>query len=77
MASGSRLMTITIDAIYENGTLKLSQAVPFKENEKVRITIESHSTWTDRTAGMIQWTGDVETLERIAIDPEFDPQESA
>jgi len=70
-------MSITVDAVYENGTLKLSQPVPFKEHEKVRITIESHSSWADGTAGMIQWTGDVETLERIAMDPEFDPQESA
>jgi predicted DNA-binding antitoxin AbrB/MazE fold protein len=70
-------MSITVDAVYENGVLKLTQPVPFKENEKVRITIEPASSWADRTAGMIQWTGDVETLERIAIDAEFDPQESA
>jgi len=24
---------------------------------------------------MIPWTGDVETLQRLSIDPEFDPQE--
>jgi predicted DNA-binding antitoxin AbrB/MazE fold protein len=70
-------MSITIDAVYQNGTLKLSQPVPFKENDRVRITIESESTRADRTAGMIQWTGDVEALERIAMDPQFDPQESA
>jgi predicted DNA-binding antitoxin AbrB/MazE fold protein len=47
-------MSITVDAVYENGVLKLTQPVPFKENEKVRITIEQASSWADRTAGMIQ-----------------------
>ena len=70
-------MSITVEAVYENGVLKLTQPVPLKDNEKVRITIEAVSSWADRTAGMIQWSGDVETLERIAIDSEFDPQESA
>ncbi len=70
-------MTITVDAVYENGTLRPTQPLPFKENEKVRVTIEAQSGWAERTAGMVQWTGDVETLERMAIDPEFDPQESA
>jgi predicted DNA-binding antitoxin AbrB/MazE fold protein len=70
-------MTITVDATYENGTLKLAQPVPLKESEKVRVTIEPQISWTERTAGMVKWTGDAETLERLAIDAEFDPQEGA
>ena len=66
-----------LEATYENGTLKLAQPLPLAEHEKVRVTIEPAITWAERTAGMIKWTGDVETLERIAMDPEFDPQESA
>jgi predicted DNA-binding antitoxin AbrB/MazE fold protein len=64
-------MAITIDATYENGMLKPAQPLPFSEHEKVRITIEAGQTWTDRTAGMLKWTGDNEDLHLIAEDDEF------
>ena len=34
-------MSITTDAVYENGTLKLQQALPLAEQERVRVTIEA------------------------------------
>ena len=34
-------MTMTVEAVYENGVLKLDQPLPLKDHEKVRITIES------------------------------------
>ncbi|HLW66463.1 MAG TPA: antitoxin family protein [Gemmataceae bacterium] len=36
-------MSITVEAIYENGTLRLKETVPLKEHETVRVTIESAS----------------------------------
>jgi predicted DNA-binding antitoxin AbrB/MazE fold protein len=33
-------MAITVEAIYENGVLKLSQPLPLKEHAKVRLTVE-------------------------------------
>ena len=69
-------MPLTIEAIYENGTLKLAQPLPFKEHEKVRVTIEPELTWAERTAGMLKWTGDPEVLRRIAEDDEFGILES-
>ena len=33
-------MTITVEATYENGTLKLVEPLPLKEHEKVRVTVE-------------------------------------
>lgn len=33
-------MTITIDATYEQGVLKPSQPLPFREHELVRVTVE-------------------------------------
>jgi predicted DNA-binding antitoxin AbrB/MazE fold protein len=33
-------MSLTIEAIYENGVLKPAQPLPFKEQEKVRVTVE-------------------------------------
>ena len=65
-------MNITVEAIYENGLLKLTEPLPLKEHEKVRITVHSKTSVSRETAGMIEWTGEVETLERIACDPEFD-----
>ena len=37
-------MSVTVEAVYENGTLKLNAPVPFKEHEAVRVTIESASS---------------------------------
>jgi hypothetical protein len=42
----------------------------------VRITIEPELGWTERTAGMLKWTGDPEVLRRIAEDDEFSILES-
>ena len=44
-------MTLTVEAIYENGVLKPAQPLPLKEHETVRITIEPQLGWTERTAG--------------------------
>ncbi len=33
-------MTLTIEAIYENGVLKPLQPLPLQEHEKVRVTVE-------------------------------------
>lgn len=33
-------MAITVEAVYENGVLKPAQPLPFKEHEKVSITVE-------------------------------------
>ena len=70
-------MTITVEATYEDGTLKLAQPLPLKEHEKVRVTVQPESTWVHRTSGLMGWTGDAETVERFALDPEFDPQEGS
>jgi hypothetical protein len=39
--------------------------------------IHASGDWVQQTAGMIKWTGDHETLRRLAEDIEFDPQEGA
>ena len=35
-------MTITVEAVYENGTLKLEHPLPLREHEKVRVTVDRH-----------------------------------
>jgi predicted DNA-binding antitoxin AbrB/MazE fold protein len=69
-------MTLTIEAIYENGVLKPSQPLPFKEHERVTLIVQPTVSLARQTAGMVPWTGDVETLERITRDPEFGILES-
>jgi len=37
-------MAITVEAVYENGTLKLTQPLPLKEQERVRVTVETQTS---------------------------------
>jgi predicted DNA-binding antitoxin AbrB/MazE fold protein len=69
-------MAITVEAVYENGMLKLKEPLPFKEHEAVRVTVEPAPTWTERTAGMLKWSGDPEDFRRLAEDDEFGIMES-
>jgi predicted DNA-binding antitoxin AbrB/MazE fold protein len=74
-------MAITIEATYENGVLKPAEPLPLREHEKVRVTVESAKDSAAsppdeaerivrRSYGLLGWTGDVETLRRVAEDPE-------
>jgi predicted DNA-binding antitoxin AbrB/MazE fold protein len=65
-------MTMTVEAIYENGMLKLAQPLPLKEHEKVRVTVQQGSSLAEQTAGMMGWTGSAELAEYFAMDPELD-----
>jgi predicted DNA-binding antitoxin AbrB/MazE fold protein len=65
-------MTITVEATYENGTLKLVDPLPLKENEKVRVTVELEPSLLLRAYGIMGWKGDAATIERVALDQEFD-----
>jgi hypothetical protein len=49
--------------------------LPFKEHEKVEVTVRAKTNWVQETAGLINWTGDPETLRHLAEDVELDPQE--
>ena len=69
-------MAITVEATYENGVLNPVQPLPLKEHEKVRITVEQGDSPLVRAYGVIGWTGDAETVERVALDPEFLLEES-
>jgi predicted DNA-binding antitoxin AbrB/MazE fold protein len=68
-------MAITVEAVYENGVLRPAEPLPFPEHERVRVTIHSHPSPLVRAFGMMGWTGSAEDLERIALDPEFLPEE--
>jgi predicted DNA-binding antitoxin AbrB/MazE fold protein len=70
-------MTLTVEAVYENGVLKPVQPLPLPEHAQVRVTIEPAENWVQATAGMFGWQGTSEELRYFALDPELDPEESA
>jgi len=70
-------MTITVEAIYENGVLKPAEALPLREHEKVRVTVEPRSNWVEETYGILGWKGNPEELRRLALSPELDLEEEA
>jgi predicted DNA-binding antitoxin AbrB/MazE fold protein len=63
-------MTLTVEAIYENGVLKPTQPLPLKEHAKVQVTVETSPLDILQVHGIMGWKGDAETLERIALGPE-------
>ena len=69
-------MAITVEAVCEKGVLKPDRPLPLQEHEKVSITIAPAVSLARQTAGMVPWTGTLETLERLAHDPEFGILES-
>ncbi len=70
-------MSLTIEAVYEDGVLKPAQPLPLKEHERVQVTLEPSAGWSGRTQGLLRWQGDADTLDRLTLDIELDPQESA
>ena len=69
-------MSISFEAIYENGMLKPAQPLPLKEHEKVLVTLQPAISLARQTAGMVPWTGEIEALESLVRDPEFSILES-
>ena len=63
-------MTITVDAVYENGMLMLERPLPLKEHEKVKVTVQPGASLARQTAGMIGFSGDAEMFDRILAEAE-------
>ena len=72
-------MAITVEATYENGALTPIQPLPLiTEGSRVWLTIHiaAEEDRAKKSYGLIGWTGDAETVRRVALDPEFDILES-
>jgi len=65
-------MSITVEAIYENGVLRPAQPLPFQEHEKVRITVKPAVSHVRRSAGLIGWTDSQEDADFVALSPELE-----
>lgn len=63
-------MSLTVEAIYENGVFKPARPLPLKEHEKVRLTVVRETSLAEQTYGLIGWTGDAATFERLLAEAE-------
>jgi predicted DNA-binding antitoxin AbrB/MazE fold protein len=68
-------MALQAEAVYENGYLKLERALPLSEHQRVRLTIHTEVSAVRRNAGIMGWTGSVEDMEYLALDPELGLEE--
>jgi len=68
-------MSKNIEAIYEDGVLRPLSPLKLKEHEKVRITVEEVESTVRATSGMFSGL-DHDTIEEIALSPEFLPEEA-
>jgi predicted DNA-binding antitoxin AbrB/MazE fold protein len=72
-------MALTIEAVYENGVLKPVQPLPMiPDGTRVWLTLHTAAE-EDRVGkayGLLGWTGDAETVRRVALNPEFSILES-
>ena len=64
-------MAITVEAVYENGVLKPDQPLPLKDHEKVQVTVHTTDSPLLRSYGIIGWTGDAATFDRILEEAEL------
>jgi predicted DNA-binding antitoxin AbrB/MazE fold protein len=67
---------LEIEAVYENGVLKLPRLLPLADGQKVTIRIQPPGGVAGRAYGLLQSTRTPEELERLALDPEFGIAES-
>lgn len=75
------MQPLVVEATYENGVLKPDQPLPLLERQRVKVSVElavanpkdgdEDLEFVRETSGMFGWTGDAETVERVALDPEF------
>ena len=68
-------MTLTVEATYERGVLRPFQPLPLEEIQRLKITLDAEDDWVEETYGILGWTGDAETVRRVALDPELGIEE--
>ncbi len=70
------MMTVTIEAIYENGVLKPLQPLPWKEGERVQLVVREPSSPLLQAYGIMGFRGTAQEAERLALAPDFLPEET-
>ena len=70
------MMSLEVGATYENGMLRPDHSLPLGEHQRVKVTVQVEVNHAERSYGLMGWTGDPETLRKIAEDDQFCVQES-
>jgi len=70
-------MTITVEAVYENGVLKPSEPLPLEEKQRIKLTIQDSQPPVRAGYGLVSWSGSMEDLDALIEDVENDPVEGA
>jgi predicted DNA-binding antitoxin AbrB/MazE fold protein len=65
-------MSLEIEAIYERGALKLTDELPLREGQKVKITIHALGGAVERLYGMLKWNGNQQDLDYL-LGPDNHP----
>jgi predicted DNA-binding antitoxin AbrB/MazE fold protein len=68
-------MTITVNAVFENGTLRPMEPLPLAEHARVRVTIQPIGDWVNDSYGICGWKGSSEELRRLALSPDLEFEE--
>ena len=63
-------MSLEIEAVYEDGVLKLPRPLALAAGATVRITIHPSGDPVKRFAGLVPWHGDREEFDRWLDDPD-------
>ena len=63
-------MRLEVKATYENGVLRPDEPLPLAEHERVVVSVTPSSSPVRELAGLLHWSGDSETLRKIAEDPD-------
>ena len=68
-------MAITVEAVYENGVLRLSEPLPWKDGERVRVAVSSLDSPLLKAYGIMGFKGTAEEAEYFATHPDLLPEE--
>lgn len=68
-------MAITVEAVYENGVLKPSEPLPWKDGERVRVAVSGLDSPILKAYGIMGWKGTSEELDRLLAEIESDEDE--
>lgn len=69
-------MAMEVEATYENGVLRPDHRLPLSEHQRVKVTVREETSRSQRSYGLLGWTGDPETVRRIAEDDQFGVSQS-
>lgn len=69
-------MAMEVEATYENGVLRPDHHLPLSEHQRVKVTVQEETSRSQRSYGLLGWTGDPEVVRKIAEDDQFGVSES-